>query len=101
MAFRQVERFVDEFEYDRKAYQDAATEARRNGNMIRMAEYIDKLRELEDSERAKKYVRLKAVCEGTKGYEEYLEEFPGDEATRNLLYGMKAEGLRELRKEED
>ena len=96
-SFYKVRDFVNEFEYDRKSYQDAIREAQKEGNMLDVADYISQLEDLLDSDRAKKYVQLKDLVDASKRYEDYLKEFPEDETTRNLLYGIKMEGIERLR----
>lgn len=96
-SFYKVRDFVNEFEYDRKSYQDAIREAQKEGNMLDVADYISQLEDLFDSDRAKKYVQLKDLVDASKRYEDYLKEFPEDETTRNLLYGIKMEGIERLR----
>ncbi len=96
-SFYKVRDFVNEFEYDRKSYQDAIREAQKEGNMLDVADYTSQLEDLLDSDRAKKYVQLKDLVDASKRYEDYLKEFPEDETTRNLLYGIKMEGIERLR----
>ena len=96
-SFYKVRDFVNEFEYDRKSYQDAIREAQKEGNMLDVADYTSQLEDLFDSDRAKKYVQLKDLVDASKRYEDYLKEFPEDETTRNLLYGIKMEGIERLR----
>ena len=95
--FYKVRDFVNEFEYDRKSLEDAIRESRKSGDMLKMADYISQLEDLFDSDRAKKYVQLKDLVDASKRYEDYLKEFPEDETTRNLLYGIKMEGIERLR----
>ena len=96
-SFYKVRDFVNEFEYDRKSLEDAIRESRKSGDMLKMADYISQLEDLFDSDRAKKYVQLKDLVDASKRYEDYLKEFPEDETTRNLLYGIKMEGIERLR----
>ena len=96
-SFYKVRDFINEFEYDRKSYQDAIQEALNEGNLLDVAEHQDKLNRLLNGERSHKYILLKEIDDAAKTYEDYLKEMPNDEMTRNLLYGIKMRGMELLR----
>ncbi|MBU3813567.1 MAG: hypothetical protein H9791_03540 [Candidatus Bacteroides intestinipullorum] len=95
-SFYKVKDFINEFEYDRKSLENAIREAGKEGNMLDVAKYQDELNQLFNSERCQKYVKLKAIENGVKSYEEWLNETPDDEMMQDMVIGLKKEGIEEL-----
>ena len=91
--FYDVKNFVDEFEYDLKSYEDAIELAQKEKDAFKTAEYVAKREELIKSERAGRYQLLKGYVKAAKDCEDYLEELPEDEVTRNFLYNLKQEAI--------
>ena len=91
--FYDVKNFVDEFEYDLKSYEDAIELAQKEKDAFKTAEYAAKREELIKSERAGRYQLLKGYVKAAKDCEDYLEELPEDEVTRNFLYNLKQEAI--------
>ena len=91
--FYDVKNFVDEFEYDLKSYEDAIELAQKEKDAFKTAEYVSKREELVKSERAGRYQLLKGYVKAAKDCEDYLEELPEDEVTRNFLYNLKQEAI--------
>ena len=84
------------FSNDRKSLENAIREAGKEGNMLDVAKYQDELNQLFNSERCQKYVKLKAIENGVKSYEEWLNETPDDEMMQDMVIGLKKEGIEEL-----
>ena len=95
-SFYKVKDFINEFEYDWKSLENAIREAGKEGNMLDVAKYQDELNQLFNSERCQKYVKLKAIENGVKSYEEWLNETPDDEMMQDMVIGLKKEGIEEL-----
>ena len=94
--FYDVKDFVDEFEYDRKSYQDKMKESKQKHDLLELAKYTSLLDELERSGRCSKYIDMKRSMDSVKVYEKYLDKNPDDEVTRNLVLGVKARAIERL-----
>jgi hypothetical protein len=90
--------FVNEFEHDLKEYTKAIKESEKDKDLLRKAEYVEKLEKLINSPDSKKYQILKEVNKSVKEYDKYLKEFPDDEETQAIVYRIKMEGIEMLRK---
>lgn len=97
-SFHKVGDFVNEFEHDLKEYTKAIKESEKDKDLLRKAEYVEKLEKLINSPDSKKYQILKEVNKSVKEYDKYLKEFPDDEETQAIVYRIKMEGIEMLRK---
>lgn len=97
-SFHKVGDFVNEFEHNLKEYTKAIKESEKDKDLLRKAEYVEKLEKLINSPDSKKYQILKEVNKSVKEYDKYLKEFPDDEETQAIVYRIKMEGIEMLRK---
>ena len=97
--FRRVDDFVTEFEFDMNRYENRIEEGQKENDSMKVAEGIYEYNQLLNSDRAAKYIELKEVSDSVDAYKEYLEEFPDDEVTKNLLYQIKIRGIETLHEE--
>ena len=88
-----VRKYIIEFDHDYKAYEDEIDDGIEKKDALRTAEYMRKLDELENSERASLYDDLIEVADSVEDFEDYLKDFPDDEVTRNMLYEIKMRAI--------
>ncbi len=88
-----VRKYIIEFDHDYKAYEDEIDDGIEKKDALRTAEYMRKLDELENSERASLYDDLIEVADSVVDFEDYLKDFPDDEVTRNMLYEIKMRAI--------
>lgn len=98
--FYDVKHYVDEFEYDMKRYEKRIEEGQKEGNPMKVAKGVSDYQELLSGSRANKYIELKNYTDSVDAYEDYVKEFPDDEITRDLLFGIKSRGIELLQRED-
>ena len=91
--YNEVRKFIGEFDYDKKTYKEEVKKAREEHDLMKEAEAISNYEQLLRSKRASLYLRLKSTDKSLKKYEEYLEEFPDDEQTKNLYMNIKTDAV--------
>lgn len=99
--YNDVKEFVTDFEFDMGRYEKRVEEAQKKADPVKLSESMSEYDKLLSSERTEKYMELYELDRSIKYYEDYLDEFPDDEVTQNLLYNLKQTAIETLKGEKE